>query len=293
VASQPSPPKPPAAGLVQSLLIKAQRSQLDAIGAAVGTPVLYLKAAWADPVLFGGRGERTGTDIDVLVHPDRFTAFAAVLEEQGFRRHVHPSPAYERYFGHKEWAFHPPAGQLSIDLHRALTEPLWYDLRPEEMIARARAWQSVDGPILSLDAADQLLYGAAHYANHLYEAIDGRHLGDCERLVRDHPIDWDLVWARAHQAGLSLPLALLVDALAARGASLPPGARGARSLRLRVRQHLARTFVTAELGRQRPRSRLDHVVLRPLLSDHVTALPRVVFSFGVPWAIERLRARWR
>jgi hypothetical protein len=35
------------------------------------------------------------------------------------------------------------------------------------------------------------------------------------------------------------------------------------------------------------------VVLRPLLSDDVTALPRVVFSFGVPWAIERLRARWR
>jgi hypothetical protein len=241
-------------------------------------------------VLYGGRGQRTGTDIDVLVHPDRFTAFAAVLEEKGFRRFVHPSPAYERYFGHKEWAYTAPPGQLSIDLHRALTEPLWYELRIEDMIARARAWDSVDGPIVSLDAEDQLLYGAAHYANHLYEGIDGRHLGDCDRLVQDHPIDWARLWSRGRRAGLTLPLVFLLEALARRGRALPAEAAGPRSLGLQLRQRLASVFVSAELGRRRPRSRLDHVVLRPLLSDHLTALPRVVLSFGVPWAVERLRA---
>jgi hypothetical protein len=284
-------PAQPAAGLVQSLIIKGQRAALDAIGAAVGTRVLYLKAAWADPVLFGGRGERTGSDIDVLVHPDRFTAFAAVLEEQGFRRHQHPSPSYERYFGHKEWAFAAPAGQLSIDLHRALTEPVWFDLRAEDVIARARAWDSIDGPLWSLAAEDQLLYGAAHYANHLYDAIDGRHLGDCQRLIELHgvSIDWGVVWQRARPAGLVLPVALLVAALAERGVRLPAEAGPPRSLALRLRQQLTAIFVTPELGRRRPRTRLDHVVLRPLLSDHVTALPRVVLSFGVPWALERLR----
>ena len=41
--------KLPEVGLVQSLLIKAQRLQLDDLGRQVGTPVVYLKAAWADP----------------------------------------------------------------------------------------------------------------------------------------------------------------------------------------------------------------------------------------------------
>jgi hypothetical protein len=293
VPDQPAPPRSPGPGLVQSLLIKSQRVQLDAIGAAVGTPVLYLKAAWSDPVLYGGRGERTGSDIDVLVHPDRFRAFAAVLEEKGFHRLVHPSPSYERYFGHKEWAYFAPKGLLSVDLHRALTEPVWYHLHAADLIARARAWDSVDGPILSLDPEDQLLYGAAHYANHLYDAIDERHLGDCDRLVQQHPIDWTLLWQRAQQTALTLPLALLMDALVARGRTLDAAALGPRSLVLRVRQRLADHFVTPQLGRRRPRSRLDHVVLRPLLSDDVTALPRMVVSFGIPWVVERLRGAHR
>ncbi|HEY0711977.1 MAG TPA: nucleotidyltransferase family protein [Polyangia bacterium] len=150
------------AGLVQSLLIKGQRATLDEIGRAVGTRVLYLKAAWADPVLYGGRGERTGSDIDLLVAPAHFEAFAAALQARGFQRHLHPSASYERYFGHKEWSFAPPSGAVGIDLHRSLTEPIWYDLRTEDLIARARAWDSIDGPIWSLDAEDQIISGASH-----------------------------------------------------------------------------------------------------------------------------------
>jgi hypothetical protein len=285
-------PASPAAGLVQSLLIKAQRIELDRIGAALGTPVLYLKAAWADPVLYGGRGERVGTDIDVLVSPGRFEVFAQVLETQGFRRVAHPSGAYERYFGHKEWSFQPPAGQLAIDLHRQLTEPVWWSFDSEALLARARAWPSVDGPILSLDAEDQLLYAAAHYANHLYDAIDGRHLGDCERLLAQHPIDWELTWQRARMARMRLPLALLVDALAARGVPLAANAQGSRALALRLRERAAGIFVTPTLGRRRPRTRLDHLLLRPLLSDKPAALPEVVLRFGVPWLLERARRRW-
>ena len=128
------------AGIIQSLLIKAQRGTLDAIGAAVGTPVVYLKAAWADPVLYGGRGERTGSDIDILVRPDRFEAFAAELTARGFRRYdFDGSHAYDRYFGHKEWTFEPPAGALTVDLHRALTEPIWYDLARRGAARRGRS----------------------------------------------------------------------------------------------------------------------------------------------------------
>ena len=286
------------AGLIQSLLIKAQRAQLDDIGRRVGTPVLYLKAAWADPVLYGGRGERTGSDIDVLVRPDAFEAFAAELEKLRFKRYAHPSPSYERYFGHKEWSFEPPPGSLSVDLHRELTEPIWYELAAEAVITRAKAWPSVDGPILSLDAADQILYGAAHYANHFYD-LDDKHLEDCHRLLArfaaEHPVDWALVWQRARQASMTLPVALFVDALLARGVS-GEGALGDRSFALRLRRRLADQWIETapRLGRKRARSRgFDYLVLHPLLSDRLTALPRVVGRFGLPWVRDKLSAARR
>ena len=281
------------AGLVQSLLIKAQRQQLDEMGRAIGTPVLYLKAAWADPVLFGGRGERTGGDIDVLIRPSRFDAFAAALVERGFRRHEHPSASYERYFGHKEWTFGPPAGALAVDLHRDLTEPIWHNMHSDEMLDRATAWDSVDGPILSLDAGDQVLYAAAHYSNHFYD-LDARHLDDCDQLVQRFPIDWAEVWSRARRASLTLPLALLVDALQARGRALGPEALGTRTVPLRLRRRLADLWVstTDNLARKGARSRgIDYLLLRPLLSDQLTALPRVVLAFGLPWVKERLAGK--
>ena len=282
----------PNAGLVQSLLIKAQRIQLDEIGRRVGTPVVYLKAAWADPALYGGRGERVGSDIDILVQPARFEAFAAALEGRGFRRHQHASPAYERYFGHKEWSFAPPPGSLTVDLHRALTEPIWYHLPAEELIARAVAWPSVDGPLLSLSAEDQLLYAAAHYANHFYD-LDARHLGDCQQLLAQKEVDWPEVWARARRAHLRLPLALMVEALQKQGARLGRAAEGTNGATIDLRRRLASLVVTTSegLGRRRPRNRaLDYLVLHPLLSDRPTALPRIIATYGVPWLTERWRA---
>jgi hypothetical protein len=280
------------AGLVQSLIIKSQRLQLDQIGHQVDTPVLYLKAAWADPVLYGGRGERTGTDIDILVAPARFEAYAQVLMAAGFRRFQHGSPAYESYFGHKEWTFTPPAGtepSFGIDLHRSLTEPVWFDLDADGLIARAVEYDSIDGPILSLCPEDQILYGAAHYANHCYD-LDARHLIDCQKLVAAHPIDWDAVWLRARQAKLRLPLMLLLEALAHRDCPLPPGARKTTAL-LTLRRMLASRWIETvpELRRRTARSRsLDYLILRPLLSDRATALPHIAASYGVPWLRARL-----
>jgi hypothetical protein len=278
----------PDAGLVQSLLIKAQRTQLDAIGRQVGTPVVYLKAAWADPALYGGRGERVGGDVDILVLPDRFEAFAQVLADRGFRRCLHGSPSYERYFGHKEWSFDPPRGSLAVDLHRALTEPIWYDLPAEEVMARAIFWDTVDGPLLSLDAEDQLLYAAAHYANHFYD-LDDRHLKDCRRLLAAHPVDWDAVWARATRAHLRLPLALMVEALQKQGTAIGPPPPAALGIRRRLAGLVVST--SAGLGRRRPRNRaLDYLFLHPLLSGRPTALPRIIATYGVPWLAERWRA---
>lgn len=292
------PMKLPEIGLVQSLLVKGQRVQLDDIGRQVGTPVVYLKAAWADPVLYGGRGERAGTDIDILVQPAKFEAFARALADCGFRRHEHASPAYESYFGHKEWAFQPPergGSSFGVDLHRALTEPVWFDLPAEGLIARAIEWPSIDGPILSLCPEDQILYGAAHYANHDYD-LDARHLVDCLKLVMGWPLDWETTWQRAEQAKLRLPLMLLVEALEHRGWVPPPAARRKSTGLLTLRRLLASRWIDTvpELRRRTARSRgLDYLILKPLLSDRATALPQIAATYGVPWLRERLTQKMK
>src|SRR3954464_3559034 len=153
----------PGAGLVQSLVIKAQRTLLDGIGRAVGTPVLYLKAAWADPVLYGGQGQRTGSDVDVLVRPGAFFPFARALEENGFRRYVTPWMRATFRWGYKAWTYEGLPRWMTVDLHRRIAEAPWFDLPPQGCIDRAVAYDSVDGPILSLSPEDQVLYAAAHY----------------------------------------------------------------------------------------------------------------------------------
>ena len=278
---------------VRSMITRALRQQLDDIGSQVGTPVVYLKAAWADPVLYGGLGRRTGADVDVLVHPARFESFAGALEERGFQRYRHPSPAFESYFRDKEWTFlSSRRGEPSVDLHCALADPNWFQLPSEAVLARATAYDSVHGPILSLSPEDQILYAALHYANHLYE-IDGRHLEDVARLIGIRPIAWQDVMARARDARMRLPLLLLLEALRFGGADVPAELIPPAGLGLAARRALCRRWIvtTPALGRRWASADvMEYLVLRPLLSDRAAALPRVIVQFMLPRLRERLTA---
>jgi hypothetical protein len=282
----------PGAGLAQSMLIKCQRADLDEIGRQSGTPVVYLKAAWADPVLYGGRGERTGTDVDVLVAPARFPLYAARLMERGFRRlRGGRGETMGRYYGWKEWTFvSPTVTALTVDLHRAVSEPIWFDLPAEDLMARARPYPSVDGDILSLSPEDQILYAALHHANHLY-VLGGHHLEDCRRLVAAYPIDWPAVEARAASAHLGLALAILLTLMEDAGMDLPRRALGPWR---QVRMRLVQRWITPDACARRLTGGLgsnlfDYLVVRPLLSDRPGALPRMLAAFGLPWLLERVR----
>jgi hypothetical protein len=270
----------PGPGLVQSLIIKGQRRMLDELGRAVGTEVAYLKAAWADPVLHGGRGERTGNDVDVLVRPAAAVAFAAGLEREGFRIE-RPRWQAATIVGNHAWNHLAPPGLLPVDLHLQLADAPWFDLSTDGCLDRAIAYDSVDGPILSLCPEDQVLCAAAHYANHAY-VIDGRHLGDVERLCAQRPIDWDQTWERARPAGLEVPLALLVDALIARGVPVPEPMKTCGPLaRLRLARSRRWVATSPELHRKdRYLAAYDKLARFPCLTNRPTALPRYVLRYG-------------
>lgn len=260
-------------GLQQSLFIMAQRRHLDELGARVGTPVLYLKAAWADPVLYGGGGLRPGCDLDILVRPARFAAFAEALLAQGFRRFREPwHMASQRLIG-KAWLYLPPptADLVAVDLHRGVADKPWFQVPADELLDRAVAYASVDGPILSLAPEDQIVYAATHYANHRYE-MKHHHLNDVVLLLKKYPVNWDLVWLRAGRAQAMLPIMLLAAALRHRGVVVPPAPANDAWLRWRSRM-LRACFPSVETLSRQTRRR-EVATLMPLLSDSAWALPR-------------------
>jgi len=277
-------------GLIQSLALRAQRELVREVAGELKVPVLFLKAAWADPVLYGGEGKRHGTDIDVLVRPTDFESIALALEKRGFRRTQGLEGERGRYFEHKETCLLPPAGSayLTIDLHRALTNPIWFDVATEALIARARTYEVGTEKIVSLSPEDQILHACLHYAGHAFD-LDGRHLEDVLRLVSTMPIDWHEVNQRARETKTSTMLSLLQSALQGLGSGplpveTPPEARW--------RAWAIRKLLSpdGQLRRQRPRSRwLDYLLVRPLMTDDSTAALRFARQFGLPWLVESSR----
>lgn len=269
------------AGIVQSMAVKAQRIMLDEIGRDVGSPVLYLKSAWADPVLYGGRGERTGLDIDVLVRPASAPAFGWALEARGFRKCVLPWCRATMRFAAHAWTYVPPPGLVPVDLHVGLEARPWWTMDAHACIDRTVAYDSLDGPILSLCAEDQMVFAVLHYARHGF-GLDQRHISDMARLIETRALDWAAVQDRARWGGLLLPLFLFAEALRSRGAGVPALRWPTdRLFALRLRHARGWVATAPELRRTRPRSRVLDEARLAVLSGRPSAFPRHVARFAL------------
>ncbi len=277
------------AGRVQALLFHRQRALLREIGREVGADVLFLKAAWSDAVLFGAHGARTGSDLDVLISPGRFEAFAAALEQRGFRRYEPATHRATIEWGSKEWTYSHPGPWIPVDLHRALAEAPWFDLDPAAVFSRARDWPAGDETIRSLGTEDQLLYAALHYANHLYE-IDARHADDVIRLLARETLDWPLVFREASRGGMRLALQIFLEHLRAWGIDVPPTPWELQPWMQLRRRIIGRWIdVGSSLGRRRPMGRRSGVLLeRPVLSDRWGGLPGWALRYAALRALDRV-----
>ena len=254
-------------------MVKRQRGLLDAIGSRVGTKVVYLKAAWADPVLYGGRGERWGNDLDVLVEPSAFEPFARELEAMGFRRE--PLLSHHALRGSP---FRAPHHLVDVDLHHALGQRPWFPLDDAALLRRAHAWDSVDGPIMGLCAEDQVVHAVTHHAGDRF-TLDDRHTTDVLRLLRSHDVDWGSVCRTCSEAHLEVALHVVAGMLRRRGADVPDTPlTPSQRLRLKALEGLfkvggQRRFWTTS---RTANIRLELLFLLPLLSTRRTALARFV-----------------
>ena len=206
-------------GILEALLMKRLRVQIEALAYASSIEVLFLKGAWSEPVLHGGSGQRRVTDVDILVRPRDFLTMADALPALGYARALTPFlEAREVLF--KEFLFRSLQGDgLPIDLHRHITGfPLPYALNVEGLFERAVSYDSADGPIRSLSPEDQLCHAALHYANSDF-ILDDRHLNDMRLLVEKYPVRWPMVIELSRKGGFEVPMAWLAWGLGQR----PPG----------------------------------------------------------------------
>lgn len=227
------------------MVAQMQRRELAALGERLSAPVVFLKAVWADEVLYGGAGNRIGNDIDILVPNSHFRLFARGLEGQGYHKVVASTHPMTSEYGDKEWLFTKPGAALPIDLHRSLSDH-FPDATPH-FLARRKTYQTKGGGIVSLDEGDQVLYCVIHYMGHGF-VLNDRHLQDIVRLSQGAPLDWEAIRSRAAALKMQVPMALLADALAKLGAMCPEPTFFLQTPRLLRRYRWAQKWVGTSKG---------------------------------------------
>lgn len=155
-----------------------------------GIDFIVLKGADLLSRVYGVRGLRPITDVDLLVHERDLQKIGEILTASGFRRLIDGNPAYVS-----------PEGGLILDI----TTAVWYADDQAGLWERA-VYRTLDGlSILCLDAQDLLLYLTAYSVVHRgYFAPS--FVTDLDLLIRKERIDWDTVIEEALRYHLKIPL---------------------------------------------------------------------------------------
>jgi hypothetical protein len=159
---------------------------------ATGIECLVLKGADVVSRLYGVRGARPMSDVDLLVHEVDLPAIDRLLTALGFARQIDGNPAYLS-----------PDQELSLDL----TTTIWYLSRREvaEIWSRAITRPLLGTQIRGLATEDLLIHLVA------YAVVHRGHLAapfaqDLRLLIEKESPDWPTVVSRSRQYGLAIPL---------------------------------------------------------------------------------------
>lgn len=178
-----------------SLINKRLLDECEIVGLAFhrqGIEFIVLKGADLLSRLYGMRGTRPLSDVDLLVHEQDLPAIHRLLLASGFTQQIDGNPAYVS-----------SQSTLSLDL----VSGLWY-LDEEGLAtlwARAQARPFGQLTVKQLTSDDLLLYLTA------YSVIHRGHLSpsfftDLRLLIEKEPLDWPTVVGEASRRHLKIPL---------------------------------------------------------------------------------------
>jgi hypothetical protein len=153
---------------------------------------IVLKGADVLSRLYGVRGARPLSDVDLLVHESDLPAIDRELRHLGFTQQIDGNPAYTS-----------AKGTLSLDL----ITTLWYlDQQELDSVWKRARVRPVDATTIScLDTADLLIYLTAYSVIHRGH-LSASFVHDMKLLIEKEAPDWPVIVARARQAKLHVPL---------------------------------------------------------------------------------------
>jgi len=178
-----------------SLINKRLLDECEIVGQALhqqGIECILLKGADLLSRLYGVRGTRPLSDVDLLVHAHDLPAIHRLLTETGFAQQIDGNPAYCS-----------SRSTLTLDL----VSELWY-LDEEGLAAlwaRARTRPLGQLTVKQLGSDDLLLYLTA------YSVVHRGHLcpsffTDLRLLIEKEPLDWPTLVEEASRRHLKIPL---------------------------------------------------------------------------------------
>ena len=178
-----------------SLINKRLLDEWEIVGQAFyrqGIECIVLKGADLLSRLYGVRGTRPLSDVDLLVHEQDLPAIHRLLIETGFAQQIDGNPAYVS-----------SQSTLSLDM----VSELWY-LDEEGLAAlwaRARTRPLGQLTVKQLGSDDLLLYLTA------YAVVHRGHLSpsfftDLRLLIKKEPLDWRTLVEEASRRHLKIPL---------------------------------------------------------------------------------------
>ncbi|MBK9308791.1 MAG: nucleotidyltransferase family protein [Nitrospira sp.] len=153
---------------------------------------IVLKGADVLSRLYGVRGARPLSDVDLLVHESDLPAIDRALRHLGFTQQIDGNPAYAS-----------ADGALSLDL----ITTLWYlDQQELDSVWRRAQVRSLDATTIScLDTADLLIYLTAYSVIHRGH-LSASFVHDMKLLIEKERPDWPVIVARTRQATLHVSL---------------------------------------------------------------------------------------
>lgn len=157
-----------------------------------GIEFLALKGADLLSRLYGTRGTRPMTDVDLLVHEPDLPLIDHLLTECGYAQEIDGNPAYRS-----------PDGSLLLDI----TSDLWYlDQAGLDAVWRHAIQRTIHGlPIRCMGTDDLVLYLTAYAVIHR-GACSTPFAGDLALVTQREPVNWESVCQQAARWNLKVPV---------------------------------------------------------------------------------------
>lgn len=212
-----------------------------------GIDCILLKGADLLMRLYGMRGTRPLSDVDLLVHAQDLPAIHRLLIENGFSQQIDGNPAYRS-----------SQSTLSLDL----ISDLWYLDEEELAVLWARARTRLLGlvTVKQLASDDLLLYLTA------YSVVHRGHLSpsfftDLRLLIEKEPLHWPAIVEQATQRHLKIPLYHGLHRLALSNATTDIPSTVLQQLAPSIKAEQILAFLFQRLVTTQPLPELGHFLL--------------------------------